>query len=102
MLDLEPIKKRLALISKAQRDAEGGLDSATLDVEALLEEVKRLREAIHSHRRQSYKTYKVAQAWWDEDLWAVLDANHYYPNYEQGGDALRRRIGHPDAGGHDA
>lgn len=43
MLDLEPIKKRLALISKAQRDAEGGLDGATIDVEALLEEVERLR-----------------------------------------------------------
>jgi len=46
MLDLEPIKKRLALISKAQRDADGGLDSATLDVEALLEEVQRLRAEV--------------------------------------------------------
>jgi hypothetical protein len=46
MLDLEPIKKRLALISKAQRDTEGGLDSATIDVEALLEEVERLRAEL--------------------------------------------------------
>ena len=37
-------------------------------------EVKRLRAAIEAHREQCHKTYKVAQAWWDEDLWAVLDA----------------------------
>lgn len=37
-------------------------------------EIKRLRGAIQTHREQCHKTYKVAQAWWDEELWAVLDA----------------------------
>lgn len=47
--------------------------NAPNDLAALVAEVERLREAIKAHREQSHKTYKVSQAWWDEDLWAVLD-----------------------------
>lgn len=58
-----------------QRNVSTGRPAETVrNIDRLQAEVGRLRGAIEAHRTQCHTTYKVSQAWWDEDLWSVLDA----------------------------